>query len=105
MTWPINIQLEAAGSWSANMSRNSEHVSTSGTESVGGGTENVSLHCLLYCCVLFFLSFLYVSFGPLSGRILLKALCKFPIIRRQTKCEFTFYPQEDHLGEGLGSRR
>lgn len=54
MTWPINIQLEAAGSWSANMSRNSEHVSTSGTESVGGGTENVSLHCLLYCCVLFF---------------------------------------------------
>lgn len=46
MSWPINIQLEPAGSCSVNTSRGSEDPDVcSCTQSIGGETENITLLC------------------------------------------------------------
>ena len=72
---------------------------TPGTKSVRGGRENVSLLCLLK--VLFIIPSCFFKGTPVAEYYLEHFVSSRWLDRKRTECEFTFYPQEDCLGEAL----
>lgn len=97
--WPINVQRKAAGSWCVN-----EHIQGLWTRVLQALSQLEVEEKTCLCCVLLKVLFIIPSCffkGTWVAEYYLEHFVSSQWLDRKRSYEFTFYPQEDCLGESL----